>query len=107
MGDDVTAPNAGHIELPAATPLPEVLANVLRAGYLAAVSGGATWSVWTGTRLLATLHEPDFTRPRRPAQTIIAPGAELLQAGDLEPLYFDYHCAADPAEVLRNPQIKR
>ena len=107
MGDDVMAPNGGTLDLPAGTSLPAVLARLLADCYLAFVSGGATWSVWAGTRLLATLHEPDSARPRRPAQTLIAPGAELLQAKDLDPLYFNYHCAADPAAVLLNPKLRR
>ncbi len=107
MGDDVMAPNAGTLQIPAGTALPAILAQLLHASYLASVVGGATWSVWSGKRLLATLHVPDSARPHRPAQTLIVPGAEVLQARDLDPLYFDYHCAADPAEVLRNPQLKR
>ncbi len=107
MGDDVMAPNAGTLDLPPDTLLPQVISALLADHYLASVSGGATWSVWSHQQLLATLHEPDTARPDCLAQTLLAPGTGSLQAKDLDPLSFGYHCAADPAEVLRNPGIRR
>lgn len=103
MGDDVMAPNAGCVEVSSESPLGDVLREVSTHSYLASVSGGATWSVWPGEkaserRLLAVLHEPSSSEST--LKLLLAPGTGNLRARDLPVLYFRYHLAEDPGEVL-------
>jgi hypothetical protein len=107
MGDDVMAPNAGTLEIAATASVEDLLSRLLGSHYLASVAGGATWSVWSGKRLLGVLRESDLDSFHFPTQIVLAPESAELRAQDVNPLFCRYHCAAGPAEVLRNPDLRR